>query len=74
MLSHSLITGVTQNNRIPGEQAAMNFTFSEKGTGRPGEAGVLITGAGFTDYFGIDLLAGRLPEKYQGPVGSLRYE
>ncbi|MFP4367517.1 MAG: ABC transporter permease [Bacteroidales bacterium] len=64
LMSHSLITGVTQSNRIPGEQVAMNFSFSEKGTGRSGKAGVLVAGEGFTDYFGIDILAGRFPGAY----------
>ncbi len=59
LMNHPLITGFTESNKIPGEQMAMNFTFSEKGSGRAQKAKVLIAGAGFTDHFGIDLLAGR---------------
>ena len=70
LISHSMITGVTHSNRIPGEQASMNFTFSEKGTGHSGKAGVMIAGSGFTGYFGIDLLVGRLPSEHQGQVNN----
>ncbi len=41
LLNHPLITGITQSNRIPGEQVAMNFTFSESGSECSGKAGVL---------------------------------
>ncbi len=60
LLNHPMVTGMTQSSRIPGEIASMNFTFSEKGTSQSGRAGIIVTGDGFTDYFGVDLLAGRL--------------
>ena len=69
LLNHPMITGITQSGRVPGEQVAMNFTFSEKGSGRSGKAGVLIAGPNFTDYFGIDLMAGRRQGDHQLVAG-----
>ncbi|GET24633.1 ABC transporter permease [Prolixibacter sp. NT017] len=58
LLRNPSISGITQSNRMPGETAAFNFSFAEKGTERSGKAAVLVAGVNYLKLFDIKLLAG----------------
>ena len=58
LLQNPNISAITQSNRTPGETAAFNFSFAEKGTERAGKAAVLVAGVNYLKLFDIKLLAG----------------